>query len=245
MSRFRLLLEYDGGLFHGWQIQPEGETVQGVLESALLRLFGRPLRVIGAGRTDAGVHATGQVAHFDAPFDRAERDIVRALNALTPPGLSILSAEKVPYDFHARHSARYREYVYRIFQRAQPPTLERDRVWHCPRPLDLPVMQEAGSSLLGTHDFTAFRAASCAAPSPVRTLSRLVLDRQGVILEITVGANAFLYHMVRNIVGSLVKVGVGDWPPGRIQEILASRDRRQAGPMAPAAGLYLTRVGYP
>jgi tRNA pseudouridine38-40 synthase len=245
VSRFRLTLEYDGSLFSGWQVQPAAQTVQGVLETALARLFGQPVRVIGAGRTDAGVHATAQVAHFDSPFERPVRDIVRALNAMTPPGLSVLAAEKVDSEFHARYSAFYREYRYKIFLRPEPPALDRDRVWHFPRPLDSDTMREGCSYLLGTHDFSAFRAASCSAPNPVRTVSTLLLEQEGAVLIITIGANAFLYHMVRNIVGSLVKVGLGDWPPIRIQEILAGRDRAEAGPMAPATGLYLTKVAYP
>ncbi|MBF0446660.1 MAG: tRNA pseudouridine(38-40) synthase TruA [Magnetococcales bacterium] len=247
MSRFQLILEYDGSLFWGWQIQPAGLTVQGVLESALARLFGRPITLIGAGRTDSGVHATAQVAHFDTPVDRPEREIVRALNALTPDGVSILSAKRVSAEFHARYSACYREYQYRIFLRQEPPALDRNRVWHHPRSLDVAAMQKAGSYLVGTHDFSAFRAASCSAPNPVRTLSKLQwqMEADGYTLVLTVGANAFLYHMVRNLVGSLVKVGLGSWPPIRIHEILHSRDRTQAGPMAPACGLFLTKVSYP
>ncbi|MBF0383654.1 MAG: tRNA pseudouridine(38-40) synthase TruA [Magnetococcales bacterium] len=245
MSRFRLLLEYDGGLFSGWQIQPTAQTVQGALEVALKRLFSHQITLIGAGRTDAGVHATAQVAHFDTPKDRPVRDIVRALNSLTPPGLTVLSAQQVDSDFHARYSAFYREYCYKIFLRPQPPALERDRVWHHPRVLDIGAMVKASAHLIGTHDFSAFRASSCSASTPVRSLSVLELDKQADILNITIGANAFLYHMVRNIVGSLVKVGLGDWPPGYIKEILQSRDRNMAGPMAPATGLYLTKISYP
>ena len=245
MYRFRLILEYDGSLFSGWQIQPTVQTVQGVLESALARLFGRSITVIGAGRTDAGVHATAQVAHFDAPTLRPARDIVRALNALTPPGVSVLEARQVDQSFHARYSAFYREYCYKIFLRPEPPALDRDRVWHYSRPLDLAAMEEAGAYLVGTHDFSAFRAASCSAPNPVRTLSILRFEQDGLLLTVTIGANAFLYHMVRNMVGSLVKVGLGDWPPIRIKEILEGLDRKLAGPMAPATGLYLTKVAYP
>ncbi len=245
MPRFRLTLEYDGALFSGWQVQPDARTVQGELENALARLFGHSITVIGSGRTDAGVHATAQVAHFDTDFARPARDIVRALNALTPSGLSVLAASQVDASFHARYSARYRQYTYRIFQRPEPPALDRDRVWHYSRPLDIAAMDEAAGYLIGNHDFSAFRAASCAAKSPVRTISTLKLEQNGDLLTITVGANAFLYHMVRNIVGTLVKVGLGDWPPQRMGEVLASRDRKQAAAMAPASGLYLTRVEYP
>lgn len=244
MSRFRLLLEYDGTLFFGWQVQATGQTVQGVLEVALARLFGHSITVIGAGRTDSGVHATAQVAHFDTPFDRPERDIVRALNALTPPGLTVLAAAQVAEDFHARYSAIYREYCYKIFLRQEPPALERNRVWHHPRHLDVAAMAAGANHLLGTHDFSAFRAAGCSAPNPVRTVTTMHLEKNVVVLEATIGANAFLYHMVRNIVGSLVKVGLGDWPAIRIREILEGRDRNSAGPMAPATGLYLTKVSY-
>ncbi|MBF0357863.1 MAG: tRNA pseudouridine(38-40) synthase TruA [Magnetococcales bacterium] len=245
MARFRLVLEYDGGLFSGWQIQPTVQTVQGVLQVALARLFAQPITVIGAGRTDAGVHATAQVAHFDSPFERPVGEIVRALNAMTPQGLSVLSAEEVEPSFHARYSAFYREYSYKMSLRPEPPALERDRVWHHPRPLDIALMEEAGTYLLGTHDFSAFRAASCSAPNPVRTVSVLRFTQEDELLTLTIGANAFLYHMVRNMVGSLVKVGLGEWLPSYIKEVLEGRDRTKAGPMAPATGLYLTKISYP
>jgi tRNA pseudouridine38-40 synthase len=245
VSRFRLLLEYDGGLFSGWQIQPTAQTVQGELEVALRKLFSHPITLIGAGRTDAGVHATAQVAHFDTPKDRPVRDIVRALNALTPPGLTVLAAQQVDPTFHARYSAYYREYCYKIFLRPEPPALEHGRVWHYPRSIDIAPMDEACTYLIGTHDFSAFRASSCSAPNPVRSVSVLGFAKEGDILTMTIGANAFLYHMVRNIIGSLVKVGLGDWPPEYIKEILLGRDRKKAGPMAPATGLYLTKISYP
>ncbi len=242
--RFRLLLEYDGSGFYGWQVQARGVTVQGVLEDALKRLCGHDVRVIGAGRTDSGVHATAQVAHFDTINPRPEWTIVRALNAMTPHGLTILSAEAVSRRFHARNVAIYRQYDYRILNRPQPPALDRGRVWHLPVSLDPEAMRQAASHLLGNHDFSAFRASTCQADDPVRTVSRLAVETAGREITIRIGADAFLHHMVRNVVGSLVLVGRGRWTPDHFKSVLLGRDRSRAGPTAPAQGLYLTRVRY-
>lgn len=244
MHRFRLTLEYDGSLFSGWQLQVAGSTVQGALENALHRLCGHPVRVIGAGRTDSGVHATGQVAHFDTTRPRSCETFVRALNAEIPAGLSVLAAEAVDPRFHARNSAIYREYLYRIRLQKTPPALDRHRVWYHPWPLDVVMMREAASCLLGKNDFSAFRAASCQAEGPVRTMSRLDLETRDNELWLIIGADAFLQHMVRNIVGSLVLVGRNRWSPEHFFAVFASKDRKLAGPTAPATGLYLTHVVY-
>lgn len=245
MARFRMTLEYDGEGFRGWQRQRDGiVTVQGVLETALARLCGHDVRVLGAGRTDSGVHATGQVAHFDTTCPRESGVFLRALNATTPSTLTVLGVKAVDERFHARFNAIYREYFYRIMTRREAPALERKRIWHHPKPLDVHVMHTAGTALLGEHDFSAFRAALCQAKHPVRTLSRLDVEAVGSEIYIRVGANAFLQHMVRNIVGTLSLVGRGEWPPSAVQQILASKDRTKAGPTAPPWGLYLDRVLY-
>ena len=245
MPRFRIVLEYDGGGFSGWQRQPGQVTVQGVLEAALLRLCGHPISLVGAGRTDAGVHAAGQVAHFDTSRPRSPDVFVRALNANTPGGVTVLSAHAAPDHFHARYSATYREYAFRIFTRPQAPTLEQKRVWHHPGHLDPDAMGKATAQLLGTHDFSAFRAAACQAKNPVRTITRADVNPNGKEICIHLGANAFLQHMVRNVVGSLTLVGRGKWSPEKFQTVLFGRDRTLAGPTAPPWGLYLTRVCYP
>ena len=245
MARFRMTVEYDGGGFRGWQRQQEGiVTAQGVLEAALERLSGHPVCVQGAGRTDSGVHAARQVAHFDTSRPREPWVYVHALNALTPSALTVLSVTLVDSGFHARHSAVYREYYYRILSRSEAPALDRFRLWHHPLPLNISLMDEAGKALLGTHDFSAFRANACQAINPVRTLSRLDIATVGGEIHIRVGANGFLQHMVRNIVGTLSLVGRGEWHPSVVQTILASKDRTRAGPTAPPWGLYLDRIVY-
>lgn len=244
MHRYRLRIEYDGTGFFGWQRQRRGPTIQGELERSLAKLCGHPLQVIGAGRTDSGVHALGQIAHFDTCQPRPVEVIVRAVNATTPTGLTILAAEEVDGSFHARFSARYREYLYRILDRRQRPALDRLRLWHHPLPLDAELMQDAGSLLLGTHDFSAFRSAACQAHSPVRTVSRLEVLRQGEEIQVIMGANAYLHHMVRNVVGSLTKVGRGEWTIKDFWQVFLGQDRTKAAPTAPAEGLYLARVDY-
>ncbi|MBF0174802.1 MAG: tRNA pseudouridine(38-40) synthase TruA [Magnetococcales bacterium] len=244
MPRFRLLLEYDGGPFSGWQLQPGLETVQGVLEQRLEVLCGHPVRVIGAGRTDTGVHALGQVCHFDTFNPRAADVYVRALNAAFRVRLTVLECREVAADFHARHSARYREYLYRIHLRPQPSALEQGRMWHVGRPLDRVAMEEASRVLLGTHDFSAFRAASCQSRSPIRQMKRIEWIDGDQELRIVFGANGFLHHQVRNMVGSLVAVGLGRWSVPRFREVFDHRDRTRAAATAPPWGLYLTRVEY-
>ncbi len=246
MARFRLTVEYDGGGFRGWQRQRDGiVTVQGVLESALARLCGHEVCVLGAGRTDSGVHARGQVAHFDTVRPREAWVLLRALNVMTPEGVTVLAVEEVEEAFHARFSAVYREYQYRILAgRSAAPALDRRRVWHHPRSLDVDRMRDAALVLLGTHNFSAFRAAFCQSKDPVRTISRMEVEAVGAEIQLRVGANGFLQHMVRNIVGTLALIGRGDRPPSVMEEILCSQDRTKAGPTVPPWGLYLDRVLY-
>ncbi|MBF0191841.1 MAG: tRNA pseudouridine(38-40) synthase TruA [Magnetococcales bacterium] len=243
-TRYRLTLEYDGSRFSGWQRQAPGVvTVQGVVEQALERMCGHPVLLVGAGRTDTGVHAMGQVAHFDTTRPRNAGVFPRALNVLTPADVTVLEAGEVAEGFNARRAA-WREYRYRILRRSAPSALDRGRAWHHPGRLDLEAMTRAAEFLVGRHDFSAFRAAHCQSLTPVREVILAELRPEGDEIHFVIRANAFLYHMVRNIVGSLVWVGRGKWTPERFAEVLAGRDRTCAGPMAPAHGLYLMRVHY-
>lgn len=244
MARFCLTLEYDGGAFFGWQRQARDITVQSVLENSLERLCQHPVTIMGAGRTDAGVHATGQVAHFDTSCIRPPDVFIRALNATTPTALTVLSAQAVPQSFHARYSAIYREYLFRLFNAPIAPALDRHRVWHLRKHLNIHSMRRAASMLLGIHDFSAFRAASCQSRSAVRNLSVAEVRQQGAEIQIRLGANAFLQHMVRVIVGSLVLVGQGIWSETEFFKIFTGRNRNKAAPTAPPHGLYLTEVRY-
>lgn len=237
-------VEYDGRLFCGWQSQPAGCGVQDVLETAVSRIAGHPVRVVAAGRTDTGVHALGQVAHFDVEFPRPEHAWVRGVNAFLPDGLAVQWARPVAADFHARFSARERCYRYWLLNHPVRPALLSGRVGWYHSPLDLARIQEATGLLVGTHDFSAFRAAECQAKSPVKALRRLEVRRQGDLILFELCADAFLHHMVRNIVGSLVYVGKGRFGPEWIAGLLQSGDRSQAAPTFSPAGLYLTQVGY-
>ena len=246
MRRILITIEYDGGPFHGWQRQVNGRTVQQVLEEAAHQLTGQETLVQAAGRTDAGVHASGQAAHLDVPekFD-AER-VMAALNALVgQQPVSVIAAREVPADFHARFSATGRRYLYRILPRRQPPALDLGRVWHHKTALDTDAMQCAADMLIGRHDFTSFRATHCQADSPVRTLDTLDVASAGAEIHIHAAARSFLHHQVRNMVGTLALVGAGKWHPERVAEALAACDRSAAGPTAPPEGLYLTAVSYP
>jgi tRNA pseudouridine38-40 synthase len=247
MTRWALLLEYDGTPFVGWQRQINGLSIQAVLEQAASHLNGgRPVASIVAGRTDAGVHAEGQVAHMDLPDGRGAKAIRDALNFhMKPHPVVVLNAVTVPDDWSARFSADHRAYRFRILNRRSRPALMADRVWHVPAPLDAAAMHAAARHLLGRHDFTSFRAASCQAKSPVRTLDRLDVTRHGDIIEVVTEARSFLHHQVRNFVGTLKLVGEGRWPVERVVSALAARDRAAAGPTAPPEGLTLLRVGYP
>lgn len=245
MPRYKLIVEYDGGPFVGWQIQDNGPSVQGAIIAAVEAFCGEQVMVQGAGRTDAGVHAFGQVAHFDLKSER-EPDTVRdALNAhLRPQPVSILSAEKVAGDFDARRSAVRRHYLYRIVNRRSDLALDRGRVWRVGRPLDADAMHAAAQRLVGRHDFTTFRSTECQAKSPVKTLDRLDVSRAGEEIQIVAVARSFLHNQVRSMVGSLAWVGEGKWSAADLSRALDARDRAACGPVAPPEGLYLVRVDY-
>ena len=245
MPRYRLTLEYDGGPFVGWQRQDNGPSVQGALEAAIEKLSGERVTVTGAGRTDAGVHALGQVAHFDLE-KQFEPDKVRdALNHyLRPDPVVVLESDAVDGEFHARFSATARHYLFRILNRRSPPALEEGRVWHVSPALDADAMHAAAQLLLGQHDFTTFRAAECQAQSPVKTLDRLDVSRRADEIHIETSARSFLHHQVRSFTGTLKLVGEGKWTVRDVADALAAKDRARCGPVAPPDGLYLVRVDY-
>src|SRR6516165_5645625 len=245
MPRYKLTIEYDGTPFVGWQVQDNGLSVQGVLVEAVLAFTGERTAVGGAGRTDAGVHALGQVAHVDLTKDWPPDTVRDALNAhLRPQPIAVLVAERVADDFDARFSAIKRHYRYRIVNRRADLALEAHRAWRVPRPLDAAAMHDAAQRLVGRHDFTTFRAAECQARSPVKTLDRLNVERHGDELRIEASARSFLHHQVRSMVGSLVQVGDGRWSADDLAGALAARDRKACGPVAPPDGLYLVKVDY-
>ena len=246
MARYKLVIEYDGGPFVGWQAQATGSSAQTVLEAAVFKLTGEPATVHAAGRTDAGVHAFGQVAHLDLSRDWKPDVLRNALNAhVRPHPVSILSAEIVADRFHARFDAIKRHYLYRIVSRRAPLALERGRAWWLPIGIDADAMHAAAQLLIGKHDFTTFRAAQCQAKSPVKTLDRLDVARFGETIEIRAEARSFLHHQVRSIVGSLKLVGDGRWTIADMRRALEARNRTACGPVAPPQGLYLVRVDYP
>ena len=245
MPRYRILLEYDGTPFVGWQVQVNGPSVAGVLADALHALSGAVTVVHGAGRTDAGVHARGQVAHFDLerPFD--PQRLREGLNAhLRPHPVAVLEVREAAAEFHARFSAVRRTYNYRILNRRSPPALDRFRAWHVARPLDAAAMGEAAQGLIGRHDFTTFRSVECQAASPVKSLDCLDVERAGDIIGITAVARSFLHNQVRSMVGSLKLVGEGKWSPADLKHVLDLKDRAACGPVAPPHGLYLLEVAY-
>jgi len=246
MPRYRITIEYDGGPYVGWQIQAEGASVQGRISEAIARFSGEAVTVKGAGRTDAGVHALGQVAHFDLARAWDPVRIREAINGiLRPDPIAVLDCAEVPADFDARFSAVRRRYLYRISTRRARPALELGRVWHIPRPLDVEAMHSAAQALVGRHDFTTFRAAGCQAKSPVKTLDRLDVSRRGEEVHIGAEARSFLHNQVRSMVGSLRLVGEGRWSVGDLGQALAACERSRCGPVAPPSGLYLVSVAYP
>ncbi|HFC54248.1 MAG TPA: tRNA pseudouridine(38-40) synthase TruA [Gammaproteobacteria bacterium] len=238
-------VEYDGSRFSGWQVQNGQRTVQGAVQEALSRVADRPVEVACAGRTDAGVHATGQVIHFDTVAQRSARSWVFGANANLPKEVAILWVKEVDDSFHARFSAERRRYRYIIFNRPIRPTFLAGRISWEYRPLDERRMNQAARYLLGEHDFSAYRAVACQAASPVRTVYRLQVTRKGELLYLDVEANAFLHHMVRNMAGVLMAIGAGERSPEWAREVLETGDRRLGGVTAPAQGLYLAGVSYP
>ena len=245
MPRYRIIIEYDGGPYVGWQIQAAGQSVQGRLTAAIEQFSGETVSLRGAGRTDAGVHALGQVAHFDLVREWDPWRIREAINGiLRPEPIAVLDCEPAAPDFDARFSAIGRRYLYRILTRRARPALEAGRVWHIPRPLDATAMHTAAQALVGKHDFTTYRAAGCQAKSPLKTLDRLDVSQRGEEIHIEAAARSFLHNQVRSMVGSLRMVGDGRWPPERVGEALAARDRAACGPVAPPTGLYLVKVEY-
>ncbi len=250
MPRFALLIEYHGAPFQGWQRQAAGQpSVQATVEAALARLEPGPHTVAAAGRTDAGVHATGQVAHCDLVRDWDPFRLSEALNwHLAPAPVAVLRAVRVADDFHARFSALERRYLFRLVARRAPMTHDQGLVWRVLHPLDTDAMRQAATHLIGKHDFTTFRSGQCQANSPVKTLDDITITDfavpEGHEYRFTLRARSFLHNQVRSIVGSLERVGSASWPPARMAKALAARDRAACGPVCPPQGLYLTRVGY-
>ena len=245
MPRHKLTIEYDGAAYSGWQRQENGASVQQALEEAVLALTGERVVVHGAGRTDAGVHATGQVAHVDLTRAWDGWRLREAVNAhLAGQAVAVLGAEPAADDFDARRSATMRHYVYRIVNRRAPLALDRGRAWRVKRVLDAEAMHEAARALIGRHDFSTFRNSQCQAKSPVRTLTRLDVTREGERIEFAVSALSFLHRQVRSMVGSLVEVGLGKWRAADLKAALDAADRSRCGQVAPACGLYLARVDY-
>lgn len=244
MQRIALGIEYDGSRFLGWQTQPGGGTVQDALEPALSTIAGTEISVTCAGRTDRGVHARGQVVHFDTSVVRPGSAWVRGVNALLPASVAVLWSAEVPAEFHARYSARSRTYRYLLLNRPVRPALEARHAGWFHAPLDLAAMRSGARHFVGAHDFSAFRSSECQAKSPVRTLHRLDIEGGDGRIVFTICANAFLHHMVRNIVGTLVYIGKGRHPPQWAGEVLASRNRARAAPTFAPEGLCLDHVEY-
>ena len=244
MPRLKLTIEYDGAAYAGWQRQPNQPTIQAALEDAFKSISQQETTVIGAGRTDAGVHALGQVASCRAARDLSPGNWTRALNAVLPKDICVVSTEVVSDEFHARYSARWKTYEYRIVNRRERSALARDRAWHLRRPLDVAAMSQAAGFLLGKHDFSSFQGHPTDTEDPCCNLMRLDVTKTRHLVRVTAQADRFLKQMIRAIVGTLVEVGQGRRPPESIKDILAARDRRAAGRTAPAHGLYLVRVEY-
>jgi tRNA pseudouridine38-40 synthase len=245
MPRYRMILEYDGGPFVGWQRQENGPSVQAALEAAIARCSGETVGAVAAGRTDAGVHARGQVVHVDLAKPWEAFRLSEAVNHhLKPDPIAVLEAAAVGDDFHARFSATERRYLYRIVNRRAPLAVDRGRAWHVQPPLDERAMNDAAQRLVGRHDFSTFRASLCQAASPVKTLSRLAVTREADTVQVHAAAPSFLHHQVRNLVGTLLLVGLDKWTADDVSAALAARDRARGGETAPAHGLYLMAVRY-
>lgn len=245
MPRYRLTVEYDGGPYRGFQAQGALPSIQGSLERAIFRFTGETLRIHAAGRTDTGVHATGQVIHVDLQKDWKPEVVVNAMNAhLVPEPIAVLDARLVGDNWHARFSAKARRYEYRVLNRLAPPAIDQGKVWHVKKPLDAEAMHEAAQVLVGHHDFTTFRDMQCQAKSPMKTLDLAAVRREGDKVLLAFASRSFLHRQVRSMAGSLVEVGVGRWTKDDLAAALAARDRRACGPVAPADGLYFTGVSY-
>jgi len=245
MPRYRLDLEYDGGPYKGFQAQADLPTVQGSIERAVRAFCGEELRLQAAGRTDTGVHALQQVVHIDLERDWKPEVVRDALNAhLVPEPIAVIAASLAPEGFHARFSAKGRRYLYRIVNRMAPPTLDKHRVWHLKKPLDVAAMTEAAGALIGHHDFTTFRDVDCQAKSPLKTLDEARIWRDGDEVRLAFSARSFLHRQVRSMTGSLAEVGAGRWTPADLKAALEAKDRTACGQVAPAEGLYLAGVEY-
>lgn len=245
MPRYRLTIEYDGSGYNGFQAQAGQPTVQGAIEQAVKKFSGQAVRIAAAGRTDTGVHATGQVVHVDLERDWPARTVMNALNAhLIEDEVSVLDAALADDEWHARFSATGRRYLYRILNRPGRPALDHGRVWHVKTPLDAEAMHRAAQALVGRHDFSTFRDANCQSASPVKSLDEVAVERVGEEVRLHFAARSFLHRQVRSMTGSLVEVGLGRWSEAEVAEALAARDRSRCGPVAPSAGLYLTGVVY-
>lgn len=242
--RIKLVLEYRGTCYHGWQVQPNVVTVQGILEAQLSKIVNGPVRVHASGRTDAGVHALGQVVHFDTVSSIATEALLRGLNSLLPADIVIQRADEAPADFHARYSAKRKTYAYIVQNYPLRSAFHASYAWHIAQPLDLTAVRTAAPVLIGCHDFSAFRASSCSAHSPVRTLLELKVQRHAKRIVFWLTADGFLQYMVRNIIGTLVQIGRGQIGAADMPMILESGQRQAAGPTAPAQGLFLVRVMY-
>jgi len=246
MPRYKLTIEYDGTHYHGWQRQENLQTIQEEIEKAIARFCGQALVLYCSGRTDAGVHALGQVAHVDLPAEFEEFKVRDGINFyLKPQPIAVLKAERVEDDFHARFSTVERSYIYRIINRYAPLTVNKDRAWQIPRPLDFDAMREAAQILVGHHDFTTFRDSECQAKSPFKTLDELNVRRVDEdVIEVFARSRSFLHHQVRNMVGSIKLVGDGRWKKSDLEDALHAKDRKRGGPTAPPGGLYLFKIGY-
>lgn len=245
MPRYKLTLEYEGTGYVGWQHQPDLCSIQRTLEEAVFKFCQERTEVYGSGRTDAGVHALGQVAHVDFEKPQEPFKIQQALNHyLSQETIVVLAVEEVPQEFHARFSAKRRRYIYKLVSRSGPLALQRNLAWYVHRPLDLKAMEEGARHLIGRHDFTTFRAAACQSSSPLKTLDKIDITQEGDVFTFDIEAPSFLHHQVRNFVGTLKLVGEGKWQPLDVKNALEKRDRRQGGPTAPSCGLYFHSVHY-